>query len=112
MDLAYTKQNILSYKDLFDRFKFGSSADFPGAVEPPADPEATHTVTINASFLKTFGRDTMGWLLPARKPTGTYLAPGSIATITVPSSLPQNGCLRSSVQQRYVHIQAGEPQSV
>ncbi|GAI42100.1 unnamed protein product, partial [marine sediment metagenome] len=62
MDSAYTKQNILSYKDLFDGFKFGSSADFPGAVEPPADPEATHTVTINASFLKTFGRDTMGWL--------------------------------------------------
>jgi hypothetical protein len=45
MDWTYTNQNISRYEALFDGFKFGSSAHFPGAVDPPADPKVTHTVT-------------------------------------------------------------------
>jgi hypothetical protein len=75
---------------LLDGFKFGSSADFPGAVSPPTTP-TTHTATISASFPDTFGRDTQQWTLPARKPTGCYLAPGSIVTVEVPTALVGRG---------------------
>ena len=87
MDETYTSSNILSQQSLLNGFKFGSANVFPGHVDPPANPTATYTVTIDGSFLDTFGRDTQGWTSPARQPTGAYLAPGSIATITVPSSL-------------------------
>jgi hypothetical protein len=87
IDKSYTGPNIVAHEDLFSGFKFGSSAYFPGACDAPEDPEETYTATINASFLKAFGRDTMYWTEPARKPTGTYLAPGTVATVTVPQAL-------------------------
>ena len=91
IDKTYTGSNIVENEDLFSGFKFGSSAWFPGACDAPEDPEKTTTVTINASFLETFGRDTMFWTRPARKPTGTYLAPGTIATVIVPEALVGKG---------------------
>lgn len=91
VDQVYRPQTIAGYPDLIDGFKFGSSEDFPGPVNPPTDPNNTHTVRINGSFPDTFGRNTQGWTLPARKPTGTYLAPGTIATVTVPPSLVGKG---------------------
>ena len=91
IDTTYTEENIVRHKDRFDGFKFQSSANFPGAVDAPADPEQPYTVKISGTFLKTFGRDTMYWIKPARKPTGAYLAPGSIATITVPQLLVGKG---------------------
>lgn len=92
MDETYTSSNISSQQGLLDGYKFGSADVFPGQVSPPADPSATHTATINGSFPKTYGHDTMHWAdRPARKPTGTYLAPGSIATITVPPSMVGQG---------------------
>ena len=91
MDYTYTEQNILQYEDLFDGFKFESSAYFPGAVDPPEDPEQVYTVKINASYPKTFGHPVMHAERPARKPTGAYLAPGTIATVTVPASLVGKG---------------------
>ena len=61
-------------------FKFGSHTNFPGPCAPPANPSASHTVPIQGGFDVTFGRNTQGWTNPARKPTGCYLAPGTIAT--------------------------------
>ena len=87
MDESYTVENVTSYENLFDGFKFECSSYFPGEVDPPADPEVTHTATIDASYLEVWGHNTMYTLSPARKPTGTYLAPGSIVTITVPQSI-------------------------
>lgn len=72
-------------------FKFGSHTDFPGPCAPPANPSNSHTVAINGSFPITFGRATQMWTNPARKPTGTYLAPGTIATVTVPPALVNKG---------------------
>jgi hypothetical protein len=72
-------------------FKFGSHTDFPGPCAPPANPSNSHTVAINGSFPITFGRATQMWTNPARKPTGTYLAPGTIATVTVPPALVNAG---------------------
>jgi hypothetical protein len=87
MDYVYTDTNISKYERLLNGFKFESSAYFPGKVDPPADPNAVYTVKISGSYLKTFGHPWMHSERPARKPTGAYLAPGTIATITVPSSL-------------------------
>ena len=91
IDKTYTGPNIVANEDLFSGFNFGSSAYFPGACDAPEDPEKTTTATINASFPETFGRDTMYWTSPARKPTGTYLAPGTVATVTVPRALVGKG---------------------
>ena len=92
MDYTYTNGNLASYETLLGGFKFGSADNFPGHVDPPVDPEVTHTATINASFPNTFGHETMHETdRPARKPTGTYLAPGTVATVTVPASLVNNG---------------------
>jgi len=92
MDYVYTEENLAAYESLLGGFKFGSAENFPGHVDPPANPEVTHTVKINASFPKTYGHDTMHWTdRPARKPTGTYLAPGTVATVTVPASMTGKG---------------------
>ena len=77
-------------RNLLDGYYFGSSADFPGSVAAPVTP-STHVATIDASYPETFGRDTQHWEWPARKPTGTYLAPGSLVTLTVPSVMVNRG---------------------
>ena len=89
MDLTYTATNIANQESLLNGFKFGSSTNFPGACAPPVDPNQTYTATLSASYANTFGRPTQGDGpgTYARKPTGCYLAPGSIATVTVPQVL-------------------------
>jgi methionine-rich copper-binding protein CopC len=93
MDLTYTPANIANYDYLLNGFKFGSSASFPGSCPAPAIPNQTHTATISASYLNTVGRATQGDGPGtfARKPTGCYLAPGSIVTVTVPAALVNKG---------------------
>ena len=91
MDITYTNANVLTYQDIIDGFKFKCSSQFPGAVDPPADPEAVYIVSIDGSQPDTFGRSTMYTERPARKPTGAYAAPGSIVTVTVPSALVNSG---------------------
>jgi hypothetical protein len=91
VDEVYTSDTLAAHRDLLDGYKFGSSANFPGPLDPPADPQQSHTVPVNGSFPDSFGRDTQQWTLPARKPTGCYLAPGTIATVTVPPSLVDRG---------------------
>lgn len=94
VDDTYNPTNIASHQGLLDGYKFGSADVVPGPVTASNNPNATHTVSIDGSFLNTFGRNTMHWAEPdrnARKATGTYLAPGSIATITVPQALVNAG---------------------
>lgn len=89
MDLTYSPGNLAAYENLLNGFKFGSSAAFPGSCPPPANPSQIHTATISGSYLDTRGNPTQGDGPGtfARKPTGCYLAPGSIATVTVPPAL-------------------------
>jgi autotransporter-associated beta strand protein len=94
MIFGYTPSNVAAHPDLFNNFAFGSSTRFPGACAPPADPEQVHTAVINANYPDSWGRLTIGESNssnPSPKPTGTYLAPGSIATITVPASMVGKG---------------------
>jgi autotransporter-associated beta strand protein len=90
MDQVYKSSVIAQHEALLTGYKFGSSANFPGnCATPPAG--QTRTVAVNASFVDTFGRDTQLWGEPARRPTGSYLAPGTVATVTVPAALVGNG---------------------
>ena len=91
MDRVYTAKNVARYGDILNGFKFGCSAHFPGTVEPPADPNAALTVKINGSYLKPFKHALMHEERPARRPTGAYLAPGTIATVKVPQSIVGKG---------------------
>ncbi len=93
VDWTYTSTNLANQAGLLNHFAFGSSANFPGACAPPADPNQIQTAVINGNYLNTFGRSVFGEdsAHPSPKPTGTYLAPGSIATVTVPSSLVGKG---------------------
>jgi autotransporter-associated beta strand protein len=91
MDKIYNAPTLAAHEALLAGFKFGSSSNFPGPCAPPANPNLARTVPIQGSFVDTFGRDTQGWTSPARKPTGCYLAPGTIATITVPPALVNQG---------------------
>ena len=89
VDDTYNSGNIATHQGLLNGYQFGSADVFPGQVSGPT---AAHTVSIDGSFLNTYGHDTMHWTdRPARKATGAYLAPGSIATITVPQSLVNQG---------------------
>lgn len=94
MDVVYSDTTLANHESLLNGFKFGSASSFPGACNPPANPEdTTRTVTIKASYANTVGWATQGDGSGtfARKPTGCYLAPGSIATVTVPAALVGKG---------------------
>ena len=90
MDQVYKAPVLAQHEALLTGYKFGSVVNFPGNCPvPPAG--QTRTVSINASFPDSFGRDTQMWAEPARRPTGTYLAAGTIATVTVPAALVGRG---------------------
>ena len=63
----------------------------PGDAPPPSDDTVVHTVKIQADVPRYWGRKVSFVTLPARKPTGVYLSPGGIGTVTVPSALVNNG---------------------
>lgn len=66
------------------------SACRAGCIQPQGSSyrRASSWRTASRSNPKTWGREPAG---PARRPTGTYLAPGSIATVAVPPALVNQG---------------------
>lgn len=90
IDYTYTVSNISAYESFLNGKLFKTSSHHPGAVDPPAT-ITTHTATINGSYPDTLGWNRQGDDLPARKPTGTYVAPGTIVTVTVPNKLINKG---------------------
>lgn len=94
LDVVYNDTTLATHESVLNGFKFGSASSFPGACNPPANPaDTTRTVTIKANYANTVGWTTQGDGPGtfARKPTGCYLAPGSIATVTVPAALVGKG---------------------
>lgn len=91
LDHAYTPENLKRFGDLLDGASFKTSAYFPGAVPVPADPGVVHEVRINASLPRPWGSPVMYDEDPARRPTGCYLAPGDIATVSVPPAMVNRG---------------------
>ena len=91
LDYIYTSKNTKKYLNLLTGNKFLSSDFFPGICAPPIDPKATFKAKINASMPKEYGKRTAWSSTPARRPTGYYLAPGSIGTVRVPANLVNKG---------------------
>ena len=87
LDHSYTEANLLAYPEIFKNVKFETSSYFPGAVDAPSNSTISYTRKINGTHLKGQGAPYNYEDKDARRPTGCYLAPGSIATVTVPSSL-------------------------
>lgn len=91
VDQVYTSEGLRMHGELLDDFRFGSADYFPGKVEPPANPEKVYTVKIDDSYPDTWGPPVFHEDRPARKPTGAYLVPGTIATVNVPESMVNQG---------------------
>jgi len=87
LDEVYTLANLARYADLLNGYKFQCSDYFPGKCAPPSSSNQAHTVKIWGTQKKALRDNRMYGTWPAVKPTGTYLAPGSIATITVPQAI-------------------------
>ncbi|MEP4049578.1 MAG: M60 family metallopeptidase [Luteolibacter sp.] len=91
LDDVFNADNLAAHRSILDGARFLSADYWPGAVTPPADPDAIYSVQINASQPKAWGYPVAFQDLPARRPTGAYLAPGSVARVTVPAALVNQG---------------------
>jgi hypothetical protein len=91
IDYAFTPDNLKSFKQILKGAAFETSAYFPGAVDAPVDPTVVYEASINASQPACWGIPVMDNDKPARRSTGCYLAPGSIAKVSVPQSIVGKG---------------------
>lgn len=91
LDYAYTPENVQQHYQLLKGRMFKTSAYFPGAVTEQPDNAIIHTVQINGSQPKDWGSPVMFAEDPARRPTGCYLAPGTLARVSVPQALVKRG---------------------
>jgi hypothetical protein len=91
MDYIYTPQNIEKYKPILVGRKFKTADYFPGICPAPIDPTAVFSAKINATMPTEYGKRTAFSSTPARRPTGFYLAPGSLGTVKVPASIIGKG---------------------
>ena len=91
MDDVYNASNLANHRDLLADVKFEMAGNDVNRVNAPADPNAVYQVQINASQPRAFGYEVQFGTEPARRPTGAYLAPGSIGTVTVPPNLVGKG---------------------
>lgn len=76
---------------LVDGVFFRSTENFPGSVPNPTDPAAIYEVQIDATLHEEFGSDGGYNTNAARRMTGAYLAPGTIAEVIVPDELVNAG---------------------
>ncbi|MGJ8726464.1 MAG: M60 family peptidase N-terminal accessory domain-containing protein [Roseibacillus sp.] len=88
---GWTPQNVQRFRSSLEDKPFLSANFFPGAVAPPANPSAVYQVQINADVPRQFGFPHLFKWDATRRPTGAYLAPGSIAVVTVPPELVDKG---------------------
>ena len=90
-DQIYTSDGLNQHLSAIDGFSFKTSDFFPGKVDPSEKRIHGHKVNINGSYPVTWGPPIFHMEKPARKPTGAYLVPGTIATVKVPKSLINKG---------------------
>ena len=81
-----------TYPQYINNWKYGASNTFPGYVAPPADSSIGKSVLIRANFEDPDGMNpyfdiNQDRMVHALRPTGLYLSPGSIVSVTVPDSL-------------------------
>jgi hypothetical protein len=92
LDYVFSPQVYSDYPQHLNDWKFNTCYTFPGYVDPPADSSTSHSTLIRANFADPDGANPYFGINGdatnhALRPTGLYLSPGSIATVTVPDSL-------------------------
>lgn len=91
-DEVFTSGVYGNYPQHLNGWKYGACTTFPGFVAPPADSTIAVSVPIRANFEDPDGMNPYYDINGdgtdhALRPTGLYLSPGSVATVTVPNSL-------------------------
>lgn len=91
-DAVFTPEVHAAYPQHINGWKFNSCSAFPGYVDPPSDSSLSHSVLIRANFEDPDGMNpyydiNFERMEHALRPTGLYLSPGSVASVTVPDSL-------------------------
>lgn len=92
LDHVFSPDVYTDFPEHLNGWLFNTSYTFPGFVDPPADSTLSVTIPIRANFADPAGAnpylDINGdGTEHALRPTGLYLSPGSVATVTVPDSL-------------------------
>ncbi|MDX2245427.1 MAG: M60 family peptidase N-terminal accessory domain-containing protein [Bacteroidia bacterium] len=91
-DHVFTPEVYTDYPQHINGWKFLSCSVFPGYVDPPADSSLGHSMLIRANFADPEGMNPYFDINEDRtnhalRPTGLYLSPGSVVSVTVPDSL-------------------------
>lgn len=91
-DQVFTADIYSDYPQHINQWKFNSCVTFPGYVDPPSDSSLNHSMLILANFKDPDGMnpyyDINGdGTSHALRPTGFYLSPGSVSSVTVPEDL-------------------------
>ena len=91
-DHVFTPEVYADYPQHLNSWPFNSCYNFPGYVEPPVDSTQSHSMVILANFEDPDGMNPYfningDGTEHALRPTGLYLSPGSVASVTVPDSL-------------------------
>lgn len=91
-DHVFTSEVYANYPQHINGWMFETCYSYPGYVDPPLDSSAAHSMLILADFQDPDGAnpyyDINGdGTEHALRPTGLYLAPGSVATVSLPESL-------------------------
>ncbi len=95
-DYMFTSDILASHPHFIHNRKFESCVAFPGDIAAPVDSSMAYSVDIRADFADPWGINPSYGINGdgeehAFRPTGFYLAPGSIATITVPADIVNKG---------------------
>ncbi|MFN0083381.1 MAG: T9SS type A sorting domain-containing protein [Ferruginibacter sp.] len=91
-DAVFTPKVYADYPQHINGWKFNSCYNFPVYVNPPVDSSLSKSVLIRANFADPDGVNPYydiqsEGMNHALRPTGLYLAPGSVVSVTVPDSL-------------------------
>lgn len=91
-DSVFTAEVYADYPQHLNNWIFNSCQSFPGYIAPPQDSSIGHPMMIRANFADPDGSNPYfdhngDGTAHALRPTGLYLAPGSVASVTVPDSL-------------------------
>ena len=91
-DVVFTQAVYEDFPQHINDWIFNTCYIFPGYVDPPADSAVSHSIMIRANFSDPDGMNPYFDINGdgtdhALRPTGLYLSPGSVASVTVPASL-------------------------
>ena len=91
-DVVFTQAVYEDFPQHINDWIFNTCYTFPGYVDPPADSAVSHSIMIRANFSDPDGMNPYFDINGdgtdhALRPTGLYLSPGSVASVTVPASL-------------------------